>query len=163
MIMKLAELLTEDQVILNLQGQDTFEALIEMVEHLDDLGVFVDVSKDEVLDALKKREEQVSTAVGFGVAIPHIFLPNLRRITAIFALSKQGVSFQAPDGVPVHFIFLFLMPEDRRDIHLSLLANLAKFFHSSEARQSLKEVTSREEVLAIFSEKGNSFISKNDS
>ena len=148
--MNLSNLLTEDQILLSVKSESIDDLFHEMVKHLDDLGVFFDVDKKEVFEKLKKREQQMSTGVGYGVAIPHIFLPNLRRVTCIFGISEEGIPFSSPDGIPVQFIFLFLMPESDKSLHLSLLASLGRFFNNPKIRKSLSEVTNRAEILTLF-------------
>jgi mannitol/fructose-specific phosphotransferase system IIA component (Ntr-type) len=78
-----------------------------------------------MLEALKAREEQVSTGIGSGVAIPHAFSDILRGGRG-FGRSKAGIDFEAIDNAPVHFIILFIVPRKDYHLHLRTLAAIAK-------------------------------------
>jgi mannitol/fructose-specific phosphotransferase system IIA component (Ntr-type) len=106
-----------------------------------------------VLEALKTREEQVSTGVGYGVAIPHAFSEKLERVVAVFGRSQAGIDFEALDGKPVHFVILFLVPKKDYHLHLQTLAAIAKMFTNIEIRRRLGAAGDHQEILDIFSGK----------
>ena len=88
------------------------------------------------MQALKTREEFTSTGIGSGVAIPHAFSEKLNRIVAVFGRSAKGINFDAIDSHPVHFIILFLVPEDYQ-MHLQTLAAIARMFTNNRIKQEL--------------------------
>jgi mannitol/fructose-specific phosphotransferase system IIA component (Ntr-type) len=109
--------------------------------------------KDQVLTALKAREDQVSTGIGSGVAIPHAFSDDLEEVTAIFGRSRVGIDFEAIDNAPVHFIILFIVPRKDYQLHLRTLAAIAKMFTNCEVRRQFGEAQTRDEILAILDSK----------
>ena len=102
------------------------------------------------MQSLCHREEQISTGIGSGVAIPHAFSENIDQVVAAFARSKEGVDFEALDNAPVNFIILFVVPQKDYSMHLQTLAAIAKMFNNCEVRQRLQDAGSVEEVLDIF-------------
>ena len=124
--MTLAELLTPERVIAELQSGENLPAIEEMVARLVEVEALPESQKEPALEALRAREDQRSTGIGGGIAIPHAFLPDLEKVVAIFARSKPGVDFCALDRAPVHFIVLFIVPESQYTLHLKTLAAIAK-------------------------------------
>ena len=79
------------------------------------------LTKNKILDALLSRERLGSTGLGNGIAIPHCRINGLDNIyTAILKL-EEGVEFEAPDNLPVTFLFCMIVPEDAADNYLKLL------------------------------------------
>lgn len=148
--MKLASLLTPQQVILDLKGETCEEAISEIIEHLIFRDLLAEDMHDEIIRLLKEREQQISTGIGSGVAIPHAFSENVEKVTACFARSENGVDFEALDNAPVNFIILFVVPKKDYGLHLQTLAAIAKMFNNCEVRQQLQQAESVAEVLDIF-------------
>ena len=148
--MKLASLLTPDQVILDLKAEICVEAIEGILDHLIGKALLPENMRDEVFAALREREQQISTGIGYGVAIPHAFSESIDHVIACFARSKNGVEFESIDHAPVNFIVLFIVPKKDYNMHLQTLAAIAKMFNNCEVRQRLAEAISVEEVLDIF-------------
>jgi len=151
--MKLASLLSPDQIILEMKAVEHWPAIVELVEHLVEIQRLPARLKQEILSALKAREDQVSTGIGSGVAIPHAFSDELQEVTAIFGRSKAGIDFESIDNAPVHFIILFIVPRKDYHLHLRTLAAIAKMFTNSEVRRQFGEAQTRDEILAILDSK----------
>ena len=148
--MKLASLLTSDQVILDLKAEVCVDAMACILDHLIEKKILDKDLRDEVYQALYEREQQISTGIGYGVAIPHAFSESIDHVIAAFARSKEGVEFESIDHAPVNFIVLFIVPKKDYNMHLQTLAAIAKMFNNCEVRKRLAEVTTAEEVLDIF-------------
>lgn len=152
-IMKLAELLGAEQIVLDMKAVDHWPAIIELVDHLMESGQLPPSQRDSVLDALRAREEQVSTGIGSGVAIPHAFSDELDKVVAVFGRSREGIEFEAIDNAPVHFVILFIVPRKDYHLHLRTLAAIAKLFTNSDVRRGLSKARTRSEVLEIIGSK----------
>ena len=148
--MKLASLLTPDQVILDLKAEVCVEAIEGILQHLMKKELLPSEMHDEIYRALCEREEQISTGIGYGVAIPHAFSESIDHVIAAFARSKNGVEFESLDHAPVNYIVLFIVPKKEYNMHLQTLAAIAKMFNNCEVRQSLGDATTIEEILDIF-------------
>ncbi len=151
--MTLAELLTPERVIADLQSDEHWPAIAELVDHLVAIGDLPEVQKSCALTALKTREEQRSTGIGGGIAIPHSSLPGLQNAVTVFGRSKEGVDFCSLDRAPVHYIVLFMVPADQHTLHLQTLAAIAKTLNSAETRKRLAAAADENEIVAILSEK----------
>jgi mannitol/fructose-specific phosphotransferase system IIA component (Ntr-type) len=151
--MKLANLLGADQIILDMKAVEHWPAIEELVNHLVEIQLLPEGQRDGSLDALKAREEQVSTGIGSGVAIPHAFSDELEEVVAVFGRSQTGIDFEAIDNAPVHYIILFIVPRKDYHLHLRTLAAIAKMFTNCEVRRQLRVAETRDEILAILDSK----------
>ena len=151
--MKLAKLLSADQIILDMKEVDHWPAIVELVDHLVETERLPANLREPILAALKEREDQVSTGIGSGVAIPHTFSDDLDEVVAIFGRSQAGIDFESLDNAPVHFIILFIVPRKDYHLHLRTLAAIAKLFTNSEIRRRFAEAQNRDEILSILDAK----------
>lgn len=148
--MKLAQLLGPDQILLDLKAGEHWASIVELVEGLVTSGKLPVAHQEEILTSLKAREDQVSTGIGGGVAIPHAFSDDLDEVIAIFGRSDQGIDFQALDQKLVQLIILFIVPRKDYPLHLRTLAAIAKMFTNADVRRQLSLAENEEEVLAIL-------------
>lgn len=148
--MKLAQLLTPSQILLDLKADSHWASIVELVDGLVGCGKLPADQREESLVSLRAREDQVSTGIGAGVAIPHTFSDDLEEVVAIFGRSERGIDFEALDQKLVHLIILFIVPRKDYHLHLRTLAAIAKMFTNADVRQQLLAVSSAAEVLAIL-------------
>lgn len=151
--MTLAELLTPERIVADMQSDEHWPAIAELVDHLVAIGDLSEELKSCALTALKTREDQRSTGIGGGIGIPHSFLPGLENAVTVFGRSKEGVDFCSLDRAPVHFIVLFMVPPDQHTLHLKTLAAIAKTLNSAETRKQLAAAADENDIFAVLSEK----------
>jgi mannitol/fructose-specific phosphotransferase system IIA component (Ntr-type) len=84
------------------------------------------VDRDALLKSVMTREGEASTCLGGGLAVPHGILPQGTPMAGVMAISRDGLPFDTPDGVPVHCMVLLGTAVDERDRHLEVLAMLAR-------------------------------------
>jgi len=148
--MKLSELLNEDLIETDLKAKDKDSVLKELVELLFNAGKIKD--KDKVLDAIKRREELMSTGIGHGVAIPHAKCDEVNTLIAAFGRSKNGIDFKSVDGELVHLFFILLSPENVTGPHIKALAKISRLLKNHYVRETLKSIDSPEKVLELIRE-----------
>jgi len=98
------------------------------------------VNEQEVFESLFSREKLGSTALGYGIAIPHGRIKHLKETACAFIRLNTPIAFDAPDNQPVDLIFILLAPATATDVHLQILGELAAMF-SSEALRALLRTT----------------------
>ena len=151
--MTLADLLTSECVIAEMQSDEHLPAIVELVTHLVSVGALPAEKENEALEALKGREEKRSTGIGGGIAIPHCFLAGIDSVVAIFGRSRAGTEFRSLDRALVHFVVLFIVPESQHSLHLKTLAAIAKILNSAETRSRLADAINESEILEVLSQK----------
>lgn len=141
----LAEALEAGGVHYRVSGFDKETALREAVQLL---RLPDEVDRDFLLRVLLAREALAPTAVGDGVAIPHVRNPvvlHVPRPTVSLCFLDRPIEYGALDGKPVHVLFTFISPTTRA--HLLLMARLSFVLKDAEVQQSLREQASRAEIL----------------
>ena len=122
--------------------------LTELVRLLDETGRVG--NKSQLLHDLWNREKRSGTALGEGVAIPHVRTLKVREPALGFARSTRGVEFGAPDGQPVHLFFLIVGPPYDDRVYLRVYRALGELLQSTEARERLMSATSEGEVYQVL-------------
>lgn len=138
---------TKELMIKELKATSKNDVIKEMVELLDQEGKLS--NKDDYYTAVLKREEEFSTGIGMGVAIPHGKSSGVQEAALVFARSKNGVDYESMDGQPAHLFFLIAVPEGANDEHLKILSTLSRKLMHSDVRESLMNAESYEEVIEI--------------
>ncbi|HXF78123.1 MAG TPA: PTS sugar transporter subunit IIA, partial [Usitatibacter sp.] len=95
------------------------------------------IPRARVFDSLFDREKLGSTALGYGVAIPHGRIKTLKEPACAFVRTAVPIPFEAPDGQPVSLVFAMLVPEHATEAHLELLSELAQMFSDAGLREAL--------------------------
>jgi len=133
---------------LDLQATDKQAAIRELANTFVHKGA---VTNDSVyLDAVMKREEESTTGIGFGVAIPHGKSAAVTEPSLGFGRSQAGIEYDSMDGKPVHLMFLIAVPETSNDEHLKILSKLSRKLMHEDVRQKLMTVADVEEIYQIF-------------
>ncbi|MFP4330734.1 MAG: PTS sugar transporter subunit IIA [Alkalispirochaetaceae bacterium] len=109
--------------------------------------------QEELAKQILKRDDEVSTAVGDGVAIPHRISPLVDRRLLVFLRTEKAAAFSPPDGQPVHLVFLLLAPEGAVNDHLRSLSRLARLLHDATFRSALMAAQSSDEVVELLRER----------
>jgi mannitol/fructose-specific phosphotransferase system IIA component (Ntr-type) len=102
------------------------------------------------------REENVSTDLGIGVAVPHARCEGLENPLVVIGRSSEGVLFSSRSIELVRLVFLLITPAERPDVQISLLEQLAGLVGDATMRDSLASATSISEVVRIVNEHSRS-------
>lgn len=97
------------------------------------------ISAVEVFDSLFSREKLGSTALGYGIAIPHGRIKGLRDTACAFMRLREPIDFDAPDEQPVDLVFILLAPAAATDLHLQILGELAQMLSETSFRERLRQ------------------------
>ncbi|MCB1192328.1 MAG: cation:proton antiporter [Leptospiraceae bacterium] len=109
---------------------------------------------NRISSELLERERHFPTTLAHGVAAPHLHCPNLENPLCFVAKMDSGIQLQTYEGDAVEIIFLLLSPESAPDLHLRILAEIAKTVSTKEAVNQLKHSKSVDEFLSKLKEKG---------
>ncbi len=81
---------------------------------------------DILFDGLKAREETMSTGIGGGIGIPHTISSETKDPAILLIKCSDPVDFESPDAIPVEVIVALVVPENKPDLHLQILASVAR-------------------------------------
>jgi len=152
--MDLGDILSNEQIITDLQAADRWQAIEELINNLVATGKIKPENKDAIAAVVKKRETSMSTGIGFGIGIPHASTDLITEVVGALGRSKKGVQFDSLDNQPVNLVMLFLVPQGQFQKHLHTLANIAKLLHRADFRQALEHAPDGETMLKIIREHG---------
>lgn len=146
--MKIMDFLNPEAVSADLKATTKKDIIKELVELLAKAGEVK--NNDELVKILMSRETLGSTGIGQGVGIPHGKSPNIKKLTAAFGLSKQGVNFESLDGEPTHIFFLLVASEDSAGPHLKALARISRILKDKYFRETLLKANDEKEIIKII-------------
>ncbi|MBG9542463.1 PTS fructose transporter subunit IIA [Cytobacillus firmus] len=146
--MRITELLTRDTILLSLSGTGKMDAINGLVDKLDTAGKLHDRAAFKT--AILKREEQSTTGIGDGIAIPHAKTGAVKEPAIAFGKSEEGVNYESLDGQPAHLFFMIAAPEGANNTHLEALSRLSSILMNEEARKKLQTAASADEVIEII-------------
>jgi PTS system nitrogen regulatory IIA component len=141
MPMLLNELIPEHDPWYLVDPEDMPKALGELVRALP---LPKGLDREALLNALLDREEVMSTAIGNGIAIPHVRQfgsESLQKDIVVVAYLFEPVDWKAPDGQAVHTLFLVLAADETR--HLQILAEIAQLASDESFIEFLKRMPDR--------------------
>ncbi len=104
----------------------------------------------DILDCLLAREDEGSTGLGGGVAVPHARLKNMDRVRGIFIRLEAPVAFGAVDDQPVDLIFVLLEPAKASSEHLRALARVSRALRRPDLRQQLRQARTQDALHALL-------------
>jgi PTS system nitrogen regulatory IIA component len=121
--LQLQDLFIPGRIKCRLEAEDKTEVFEELVDLLV-MHYGLDC-RDEILEAITRREAKMSTGIKRGIAIPHAKTSFTRGVVGVLGLSGRGVDYESLDGEPVHMLFLLVSSEDDAGTHLAVLKKIA--------------------------------------
>ncbi len=146
--MRITELLDRRSILLNGTPKNKNEALDQMVELMVKSGKIKD--KEAYRKQVYEREEESTTGIGEGIAIPHGRGESVERPGLAAMVVKGGVDFDSLDGEPVTLIFLIAAPNTKDNVHLDVLSKLSMLMMDEGFSDNLRNAGSVDEFLAII-------------
>jgi PTS system fructose-specific IIC component len=131
---RLLDFLQEQNIVMNFKADSMQHAIEKLVDHMA-RSQALDVNRQDLLASALEREARGSTCLGGGLAVPHVILPEGHRPVGVMGLSKSGLSFPSPDDQPVHCVVLLGTSLDEAELHLQILATLARTIGTDPAMQ----------------------------
>ena len=148
-VVPLSRLLKEENVVLQIRPGTKQEVLHQLVQPLL-RSKLIDQEKPFV-DKLLEREGIVSTAVGKGIAIPHLRHPQENPgggPVLVVGICREGTNFEAPDGEKTHLFFL--LSTDSEVVHLRVLAKVNRIAGRKDVMARLVGAETAAEVLQVL-------------
>ena len=161
--MKITDLLSKDAIKLNGIANSKQDAINKLVDLMAKNGNLTD--KEKYTQVVLKREEEGSTGIGEGIAIPHGKTDAVSKPGLSAMVINDGVEFDSLDGQPAKLLFLIAAPNTKDNVHLDVLSRLSTLLMDTEFRKSLMEAKTPEEFLRCIDIAENAKLSqskKND-
>ncbi|MGO3801478.1 MAG: PTS fructose transporter subunit IIABC [Fusobacterium sp.] len=144
----LKSMITKECISLNLTAKSKNDVIDELVNMLFKNGKLNDPK--EYKAQILKREEESSTGLEEGIAIPHAKTAAVKVPTVAIGISKDGVDFNSLDGEPSKLFFMIAAPANAKDSHIEVLSQLSTSLLEDDIREGILNAKSKEEIINIL-------------
>ena len=139
---------TENKFIRWIESTDKYNAIEELTLVFDNTNVCRDTQS--LIQALKEREQIMSTGIGFGIAIPHAKINTVREMAFSIGISRKGIDFDSMDGLPVHLVILVAAGEKQHKEYLRLMSNIMSIIKKDDIKDKIINAASADEIIDIL-------------
>jgi fructose-specific phosphotransferase system IIA component len=146
--MDINKLTNKNLVNLNLKGNTKKEVLKEMIKLFEKENRIT--SAEEFYQTILAREEEGTTGLGRGIAIPHGKSEAVKELTLAVGRTNQGIDYNSLDAKPVYLIFMVADYKGYSPGYLKMVSKLVSKLRVDEYRESLMNAESKAEVIEII-------------
>lgn len=140
---------SEEHICFHVPGESKHDVLQYVADKAKSLSI---CDNDEGLLAdLLHREEEFSTGLQDGFAIPHARSRHVKEASILFLKTEQGIDWGTMDGGKVHCMFSLLVPaENEGNIHLMMLSQLATCLLEDDFKEYVKTCENKQELVSYI-------------
>ncbi|HBG77941.1 MAG: PTS sugar transporter subunit IIA [Phycisphaerae bacterium] len=149
--MKIADFVCTKAILPRLESVKRDDVIRELVAALDKAGKLGKDSDVDVAKAVIKRENEASTGIGKGVAVPHIKHKGVKKVIAAIGVSATGIDFSSLDKQPVYTVILLISPAEG-DQHLQAMEAIFDHLQNDNFRKFLRQSTTAEQIKELLVE-----------
>ena len=146
--MKISDLLIKDRINLDVKSTNKVDIIKELAKLHEKTGVLNDY--DGYVKALMAREEQSSTGIGEGIAIPHAKTEYVKEPALAMGRKPEGIDYDSLDGEPATLFFMIAAPDGANNTHIETLARLSQLLLDDDFKVALENAKTADEVLDII-------------
>jgi mannitol/fructose-specific phosphotransferase system IIA component (Ntr-type) len=152
--MRFADFICFKAIIPELKARDRNGAIAELVSALYKAGRLGKAKGncEEIIKSVIKRENEASTGMGKGVAVPHVKHKAVKDVVATIGQSSVGIDFSSLDKQPVYSVILMISPVNNPDKHLQVMESVFKHLQEEKFRKFLRQSKEREEIEDLLRE-----------
>ena len=152
--MYIIDYLKPEAISLKAKGKKKKDIIFNLLKNAGDAGVIPLDKVEDIYFAVMEREQQGTTGIGNGIAIPHCKTDLVKSGVIIAATFPSGIKYFSIDNKPVNILFLFIFPGSENKEYLQVLAKSARIFGDETIRNKL--------ILSSTNEEFREIIAKND-
>jgi nitrogen PTS system EIIA component len=149
--MKIADVISSKAIVPRLEAVKRDDAIKELIAILEKTGKIAAENSAEIAKAVIKRENEASTGIGKGVAVPHIRHKLVKKVVAAIGVSARGIDFAALDKQPVYTIILLISPTEG-DQHLQAMESIFEHLQNDNFRKFLRQSETVEQIRDLLVE-----------
>ena len=146
--MKISDLLIKDRINLDIKSNDKPSVIRELARLHEKTDVLNDY--DGYVKALEAREEQSSTGIGEGIAIPHAKTEFVKEPALAMGRKMSGIDYDSLDGEPATLFFMIAAPDGANNTHIETLARLSQLLLDDDFKEALEKAPTADAVLDII-------------
>lgn len=144
-----------EELIIKTAFDVTANSKEEVIEQIVDRGIEIGVvqtsSKEDVYQSFITREEQGTTGLVDGFAIPHAENMGINQAALLVYKLNNSVEWESMDGQPIQYVLGILVPSEQKGtIHLKILSEIAKMLMKKDAKEALATAESEDQVIEVI-------------
>lgn len=146
--MDLKDIIYSDTILLDANFKTRSEVFEYFAETLFEAKLISE--KQDLINGLNNKEKEISTAIGYQIAIPHIQSKSVLYPIVSFVRNKSGVYWENQENSKVKLIFLIAVPKNLINEHIHILATLSRKLMTEEVRARLLKMKHPDEIYQIL-------------
>ena len=150
--MKFADFVCFEATVCELKIDDRDGVIAQLVSTLDKAGRLEKGNCEKIVKAVIKRENEASTGMGRGVAIPHVKHQAVKDVIAVVGQSSTGIDFSSLDRQPVYSVILLISPVDDPDRHLQATEKIFRHLQQDRFRRFLRQAQTPKQIEDLLRE-----------
>ena len=148
--MKFSEFICFDAVIPELKADDRDGVIQELVIALEKAGKLKKSNSKKIVKAMIERENEASTGMGKGIAIPHVKNSAVKNVIATIGKKAKGIDFSSLDKQPVYSVILLVSPADNPEKHLQAMENIFSHLQKEKFLRWLKQSETSQQIKDLL-------------
>jgi mannitol/fructose-specific phosphotransferase system IIA component (Ntr-type) len=150
--MNFADFVCFEAIIPELNSRDRDGVITELITALDKAGKIGKGNCQKIIRSVIRRENEASTGMGKGVAVPHIKHEAVKDVVAAIGQSNSGIDFRSLDKQPVYSVVLLISPKDNPDRHLEAMEKVFRHLQQEKFRKFLRQSRTAEQIKDLLLE-----------
>ena len=151
--MKLRDLFPASALLFDIDATDKDAAIRRMLSHLVSEEKLSEDQAGQVERDVQSREDQGSTGIGNGLAIPHAKnSAAVEGILGVFARTRMPIPYDSVDGEPVQVLFLVVSGTEYADVHVEIMRRIARIARDDKTLRYLATNADAAGAVEIFQE-----------
>ena len=151
--MRLSDFVCFEAIVPQLEASDRDGVISELISALAAVGKIK--TPKAIAAAVIERENEASTGIGKGVAVPHVKHKAVADVVAAVGCKSEGLEFASLDKQPVYSVVLLVSPDKAADRHLQAMESIFKCLQKDDFRKFLRQAQSVEQSRDVIEELGD--------
>ena len=146
--MSILDLINSESMVVPLTATSKQEAMDLLMDHLGSTAKLKDI--EEIKHLVWARENQRSTGIGNGLAIPHGKSDSISRLMLVIGVLADPIDFDSVDGKPVKMIALLLSPTNKIAEHIQALGKISRLMNDGAFREKAYGCCDPDELFQLI-------------
>ncbi len=150
--MNFSDIVVTDAIRAKMTATSRNDAIKELMGALAEAGAVAQKDVAKIAKSIIAREEQATTGIGKGIAMPHAKVKGLKSPIATLGGSPEGLDFSSLDSQPVYSVILLLSSPDNPDEHLQAMETIFRHLQRDMFRKFLRQAETNEAIIDLLKE-----------
>ena len=146
--MKISDKINTETIVFPLQSTCKYDVLQELLNHCMSLDYLTSTAK--LISDLDEKEKRMNSASGRGIAYHYNTSIEVDDMIAVLGISKEGIDYNASDGLSCNFILLILEPKSKEELHRHFINCFQNMIRDIPIKEKLLDASSNIEIEKII-------------